>query len=364
LELTNRVFRRRGGDMGVEFGYFLRRDNAPHLRVCLEDGRVVSHCGWRPYEALVMGSRIGIGAIGAVCTDPQFAGRGLASSLLADSLSDMRSSGVDLAMISGGRGLYRRAGAVSPGTHRQAVFDVARAAQWECGTVKTRPAGPADAARLAAIYRREPVRFIRPPAEWADIIAGRWCMNRPARLFCIARGDEVVAYAAVRQPDPKDAAGGGTLLGEFAGCRHSLAAALPLLAAGHTGSPLAVPVAPWDAPLLAELAARDLPAGPVQGNECTLIIVNFQQLAGRLRHLLVERAGPRAAEIGFAESGGRVLIQLDAERLELAAPDACRVFFGTPGNEETRLLEGRGELGRLLLAALPVSIPWYGYSFV
>jgi len=364
VRLANRVFRPQGGDMGAEFAYFLNAANAARLRVFVEKGEVLAHSGYRLQDASVFGCRLRIACLGAVCTSPDIRGQGLATRLFHDGLAAMRAEGVDLAMISGGRGLYTRNAAVPAATCRQVSFDAAAAAGWD-SDAEVAPAAPGDGPRLAALYRAEPVRFLRPPADWAGILAGRWCMNRPARLLTIRRCGEIVAYAAVRAPQGAEAdPAGGTLLGEFAGCRRALVSALPRLAELGGCRALLVPVALWDAPLAAELAARGLGPGPANAASGTVKLVNFPQLMGRLGELFVERAGPRFAEVRSAESAGRVTLSLDAERLELAEADACRAVFGTPARTETALLEGRGELGRLLLAALPAEIPWYGYNYV
>jgi predicted N-acetyltransferase YhbS len=364
VALCNGVFRAGGGDMGREFAYYLNKDNAPRLRVCADGGALLAHCGYRKFDALVFGARVSVGCIGAVCTRADAQGKGLGTKLLYDCLSTMRAEGVDFAMISGGRGLYTRNGAVAAGRGREFVFRSGSAREWS-SDVAAAPAVPADAPALAALYRAEPVRFVRAPAEWADIVAGRWCMNRPAKLLAIRRGGELVAYAAVRLPAMKDAPGATMLLGEFAGCRRSLAAALPALAAAGELESLAVHVASWDVGLGAELAARGLESKVVPGIGGTVKLVNLPQLLGRVAELMVERCGSRGARPSAKELGaGRAALCLDAECLELSEADAARAVFGTPERSEKAVLEGRGELGRLFGAALPLELPWYGYNYI
>jgi len=225
-------------------------------------------------------------------------------------------------------------------------------------------AGPPDAPALAALYRAEPVRFLRPPGDWADILAGRPCMNRPAKLLALRRGGHLVAYVAARLPAGKDPPGAAQLLGEIAGCRRTLVEALPAVAAAGGLAALNVHVPGWDATLAAELSARGLEAKAAPGIGGMVKLINLPQLLARLEVLLVERAGARAGKITAKEAGGKLAFCLDAERLELAEADACRVVFGAPDGSEKALLEGRGELGRLLGAALPLELPWYGYDYI
>lgn len=361
VRLCNLAFRPDGGDIGAEFAYFINESNRARLRVFVADGEVVAHCGYRLCGASILGARVTVGCVGAVCTHPEHRGQGLATQLFADCIAAMKSEGADFAMISGGRGLYTRSGAVTAGRARRFRAESGPAAG---EGLQVAPVAHGEASALAAIYRNEPVRFLRPPSEWADIVAGRPCMNRAARLWAIRRGGEVVAYAATREPWNDEERAKGMFLGEYAGCRRSLAAVLPELAERSGLPALEVDVRAWDGPLTAELDARGLAGEPVAGIGGTAKLVNFPQLMARLKDLLVERAGPRAARLEFGEADGKPTASLGAERLELDEGEACSAVFGTLEGSERGLLEGRGELGKVLGAALPVELPWYGYSYV
>jgi GNAT superfamily N-acetyltransferase len=362
--LANRVFRSEGGgDMGAEFSYFLNEANAPHLRVFVEGGAVVAHCGWRESEALLFGCALSVGGIGAVCTAPEQRGKGLGTRLLLDTVADMRASGVDLALISGGRGLYTRNAAVKWGPGREYLYEPASAGDWR-SDVELSSAAPPDAACLAALYRSEPIRYRRAPREWAEILAGRWCMNRPTKLLAVRRGGELVAYAAAREPGSAESDPRGTILGEFAGCRAALVAALPRIAEISGCQRLLLPAGSWDLTLRAEMAARGIDPAPEAATSGTVKLVNFPRLMEKLLPLLVERAGLRASGLSFSQTDAGLAVSLGGERLDLGEADACAMVFGRRDGRERELLEGRGELGRLLAAALPLELPWYGYNYV
>jgi GNAT superfamily N-acetyltransferase len=348
--------------MGAEFAYFLNRENAPRLRVFVDGGEVIAHCGYRLSDGIVFGAKLRVGCVGAVCTHPDRRGAGLGTRLFLDAVDSMRAEGADLVLISGGRGLYTRNGAVGAADRRYFTFKLEAAGDWK-SDAEVGPPCPADGSVLAALYRREPVRFLRPPSEWADILAGRWCMNRPARLLVVRRRGQLVAYAAVRAPKGADHEPEGTFLGEYAGCRHALACALPRLAELGESPDIRLAVPEWDSPLAAELTARGLRGLALSGHR-TVKLVNFPQLLDRLRDLMVERAGPRAARLAAAAGNGKVSISLDAERLELSEVQACRMVFGGESGPDREMLQGRGELGKVLGAALPVEMPWYGYNYV
>ncbi len=361
VRLCNLSFRPDGGEMAAEFAYFINEANRSRLRAFVEDGEVVSHCGYRRHQASIFGARVTVACLGAVCTHPDYRGKGLATKVLADCIAAMRSEGIDFAMISGRRGLYGRSGAVAAGC---ALSYRVAAGPARSEGIDISPAALGEAAMLAAIYRNEPARFLRPPSEWADIVAGRTCMNRAAKLWAIRRDGKLVAYAATRAPENEGERAKGMFLGEYAGCRRTLAAVMPELAGRGAVPTLEVNVRNWDVSLQAEMSAAGLTGEPTPGIGGTVKLVNLPQLMDSLRDLLVEQAGPRAAKLKFEEAGDKMVISLGAERLELGEADACRAVFGTLEASERGLIEDRGELGKVLGAALPVELPWYGYNYV
>lgn len=364
LRLCNLVFRSRGGDMGAEFDYYLNRRTAAagHLRVMAHRGSPVAHCGYQLCEASVFGARLSLALVGAVCTHPDHRGKGLGTRLLRDCYRQMRREGADVCLISGGRGLYRRNGAIAAGRYLGCIVSPGGVA----GDCRPAPARPADAPALAALYRAEPVRWLRSPADWREILAGRWCMNRPTKLWTVRRLGRPVAYAALRKPSGPARPGVPPLaVGEFAGCRRALAAALPAMVRRSGFGPAQLKVQEWDAPLLAELAARGLGRPkPVGEGGRTVRLVNPRRLLERLRPVLVERAGPAAGGLRAAAAGRKVRLALGRRSLELSGEDACALLFGTVEGAERRLLAGRGELSSVLAAALPVELPWYGFNYV
>src|SRR5947209_4184266 len=109
LTLVNRVFAA-GGDMGTAFPLLFGPDNLDGLRIVSGDQGPVAHVGVCIRPAVILGARLKVASIGAVCTDPAHRGGGLASALMADARRYARENGASLMLISGGRGLYRRLG--------------------------------------------------------------------------------------------------------------------------------------------------------------------------------------------------------------------------------------------------------------
>src|SRR5438128_4030026 len=89
LALVNRVFNE-GGDMGAAFPLLFGPDNIEGLRVVPGDQGPVAHAGVCIRPAVILGARLKVASIGAVCTDPGHRGRGLASALMADARRSAR----------------------------------------------------------------------------------------------------------------------------------------------------------------------------------------------------------------------------------------------------------------------------------
>ena len=89
----------------------LRLDVREDTLVMFRDGRPVSAIERLERDMLVYGHRLRMGFIGGVCTDPDHRGKGLASTILAATMTRFHEDDVDFVYISGARGLYFRIGA-------------------------------------------------------------------------------------------------------------------------------------------------------------------------------------------------------------------------------------------------------------
>ena len=81
----------------------------------VQDGNPISHVGIWEGLILIYGYTFKIGMIGAVCTHPNYRGRGYASALVKDAFAKMKTDHVDFVLVSGVRDLYKRVGCVEAG---------------------------------------------------------------------------------------------------------------------------------------------------------------------------------------------------------------------------------------------------------
>ncbi|HDI52319.1 MAG TPA: GNAT family N-acetyltransferase, partial [Bacteroidetes bacterium] len=160
IQLVNRVFRSEGGNMQTEYPQLFNAENLGNLLVMVDDGRVISHIGLLFRDVTIYGCRLTVGCIGAVATDKEYRGRGLASKLLFDAFTRIEEAGGSLILISGGRGLYRRNACVP--ALRSMYFEISRsfADKNADSELTLKSFDSSEIATVSALYRREPVRFL------------------------------------------------------------------------------------------------------------------------------------------------------------------------------------------------------------
>ncbi len=111
-KLADTVFQSKNdGQMVYQFPVLFGSENHENLLVFVDGGKVVSHVGMVQRWASLAGCTVKVGLIGSVATYEDYRGKGLASQLFAAAAEKAVRDGCDFFMISGGRGLYRRAGA-------------------------------------------------------------------------------------------------------------------------------------------------------------------------------------------------------------------------------------------------------------
>ncbi len=258
---ADRVFRtplRPGlGSMGRDYPLLFEPANAGNLWLAESDsGELLAHVGFVLREAAISGQRIRVACFGAVFTEAEHQGRGLATRVFATASGQARALGADLALVSGARGLYLRAGlAPYPPCLRYRVSG-APARPISPPLVKPVPYGPSALDDVRALQAAEPVRFERSPEDWSRLLAAGILFFSPGQVFVIERGGRRVAYAAVASLRPSEAALPTGRVLEVAGERAAVAEAAPTLMRALGLGALEIVVPPHDLSL--EEAARAL----------------------------------------------------------------------------------------------------------
>ena len=357
VELANRVFRSgQPGDMGAEYPLVFDPGNVENLRVARVGGRVVSHVGICFRDASLLGASIRVASIGAVATDPEHRGSGLASRLMADARRHAMERGASLMLISGGRGLYHRLGYVDVG-----VFEDWRAPAGEPDPeYSAEPHYGGDLADVVRLHQAEPVRFHRPLDDWRRILAAGMLMNQPSDLVVIRRGDAAAAYAGVQRPKATDS-DAPVRVREIAGSREAIAAALPGIGRRYGAPSGSVIVSGSDTAWSIAAAARGWASTPA-GFPGTLGIIDADRFLTAIAPLVEERVGP-ALRMDAAGDGAR--LRSGGETVELrTVGELTALVFGGETDEARAVPPPPPAIRAACEVAFPLPLLWYGYNYV
>ncbi len=373
-------------DIGEEYPHVLNEANVGRLIVISEGGDIVSHVGMTAEHISFEGLPLALALVGLVATAVECRGRGCATRCLDFALDQAARDGNDLAWISGGRGLYTSRGSAAVG--REWVYKVAVG-----GPLRSEPSRPglgptgrpapadltvreislADDPAAAALYEREPVRFLRTRDDWLRAAKNRFVMNWKARFWGAFRSERLSAYLVIQEPRPEQPA---TLLAEFAGDRMDAARALSD-AASKMGVPLVqAHIADWDLAGRAAFAAVARSEGKLETAFGTILPLRMAACMEKLRPRIARICGPALAgsALRFFESGAGPGSRSGAgDRLHLAlgADEACivgraevaRFLFGAPDSNQPAF-EGSASAIEKLQPAFPLPTPWYGLNLV
>jgi predicted N-acetyltransferase YhbS len=337
-------------------------DNLSNLRVVVEGGEVVSHIGTIQRNVSILGCQAKVASLGGVATYASHRGRGHAGALLQDTMRVCREGDVDYIMVSGYRNMYHRQGCRTVGRDWMFAVDAEQSGDYDDADLTIEVATEADVDTLGAIYRREPVRWMRPPSDIAFGIDG-WVQNKPARTFLIKRGDSVQAFAVMQTKREGDE--GRVAVLDFAGERSALVGVLGKLIAEQNLNRLSIHAKGFDSVLQDLLAVRGL-TGVKANVPGTTMIIHFEKLLEKMRPYFVERVGETAANgLVFREVDDEYHVYYGGDRVVAENRGAAaQLIFGTLDGVEEEMLKLGGQAGDILRACLPIPGLWYGVNYV
>lgn len=366
LKLVNRTFIGSPGERGMEslYPWHLGSANRQNLWVMVENGRVVSHVGVSKRALAVHGVRVPVGFMSAVATDPAYRGAGLASRLIDVLRARHDREGIDLYFISGDRGLYRRIGAVPVGRRIHFALTPAALKPFAHPDVSLRPAVARDMRTIAALHAREPVRILRPNADFHRVFRAGWAALSPARFYVAEADNRVTAYfvAGVTRKQGGPHAGKLNVI-EHAGSRTDLLASLHAACLAWGKRRVELTAAPHDRESLALLSGRHLGERRMPVYDA-IAIMNLERLIQRVRPLLVERAGPAARQLRGGEFNFRLFLSLGRSRIDLPRDKMTQLLFGEANRDRPAGIRAGGALDRVLRAALPLPLANPGINYV
>jgi predicted N-acetyltransferase YhbS len=364
LALVNRVFRPEGGgDMRREYPLVFDRDHLEGVRIVRSERGPVAHVGVCIREAVLLGARVRVASIGAVCTHPEERGRGLASALMEDARRYARERGAGLMLISGGRGLYHRLGYVTVGCFQR--YEVTPADLNGAGVPGIELSGYREQAlaEVVALHQAEPVRFLRPAADWRRLLGADVLMNAPAELLTVRQDSHLVAYLGVQTPRASATGERVVRVQEMAGSRRAVLAAMAAVLERHAAARLVL-TAPESDVELAVLARQHGWNRATVSFPGTLGVIDPPVVLNAVQPLWIER-DDLARELSINATAESVRFELGPQSYEVAAPGPiAALLFGGDTEEARALPPCEGALGALLARLFPLPLLWYGYNYV
>lgn len=215
VALSKRVFK---DNMAEQFLCLFHAENKDRMFVAVDETNVVrSLLCYYPSTVWMAGASIRVGAIGSVCTDEAFRGKGLASRLLRNAYETMAQEGIPVSIISGGGGIYEASGATLTGAMMECRM---KAPSTNASLPKLRPVQPSDMKRMWELNQREAVRFDRTLDEFKALFQGQTYPDTFATYpsWIIEQDGIDAAYVVGVLEQGKDELG----LKEYAGDRHAL----------------------------------------------------------------------------------------------------------------------------------------------
>lgn len=352
--LINYVFRTSSNkepDMHICFPIFISEQNLDNLLVFVDETtqKPVSHMGTWINDFNYFGEPMKVGYLGSVCTHPDFQGQGLASRLLDEVFNHLENNGVDILLVSGGRGLYQRAGCKRVGevkwhniskqdTHPK--FDVAIDPPVEY---------------LNELWLNEPMRTKRGLDNFKTLVeaaALARCVNAKSKVYLAKTGDTPLAY--IQGLHTKD---GSIMIYEWAGDR-SVLIELASYIANTCQNETRWPVPSWEKTLLSLLPSINASVTKTDTLSGTYKIIRFAPFIDKISSYLTELYGAKKLS-GFDEENRQVLLY-ENERIALNPEDMLTMLLSgkLPNNLPPKMQQ-------LFEKALPLPLPWpIGFDYI
>ncbi len=322
--------------MREDYPLLFSRSNSQNLRAYIDNDKVISLVGAFFRDIILFGHRIPAVRLGAVCTDPEYRGRGLATSLLADTERFAVRKGAVVALISGDRGLYERFSAVDAGVFWKYTLETKMLPRFDA--VDIRPAVYGDLPWLARAYAEKAVRFERRRGDFDSLFTASMALDRPAQIF-IHEGDssDICLYIVVIR-DTK----GILNCVEYAGDPPRVVGMVRSLSEGE-GEPVVVHTIGADRTMNQLLSLMSQPE--INKVSRTWKILSREGLFASLNNYFAER---------LAQSEVSAIQELMGK---IDGPELTRVVFGAA---KLPIVTAVGEAG----SPFPIPLPDYGMGYL
>lgn len=328
------------------------------------DGRIVSFVGFVPSVVRIGQAELNVYSIGAVCTHPDYRGKGYISALLELIREHAKQAGAPIILVSGNRGVYERFGCRTFG--RSSSFELnaeqlTRLASARDEDARFRPAEPTDWFAIRTLANRREVRFEQSIWDLASMIYAEPTASNAKlrhRVWIAERGGEAAAFAVVAVPGTAKPKGQPSLI-EWAGAPE-LAAGLAAFAAEQAGVESLRITVPWHEGQLLSVLAEAGCACSESKLTGTVAVVDAEALLEQLKPQL--HACKAAPSLRFRSAeGGTVLAELDGHSFELSPEQFISLVFDPAPHADSV----PAELSAAMAGCFPIPFPYpSGLNFV
>jgi len=356
IELSNKVFRSEtNGDMRKEFPLLFSPENCENLRIIKEDDKIVSLVGILFTDIIILGNRIKASLIGSVATDPTYRGKGFASFIMQDSIIKSLQEGADLMLISGGRGLYRRLGAVNAGLYKSFYIPKSKLSSSNLTVRKVREE---DIPVLLYLMNLEPVRFERSYDALKKIINTGMVVNEPGEIFVIEKDKKIVSYLAIQI----QTRGGKSLhIKEVGGSREAIIDSLYPILETYQNDFILIDALSSDGSINYIMKKMDIKPEE-RGFQGTVKILNIKDLFKKLEPYFISILGREYNKFTIIFEPF-LSLSYEQETLDIPKDDAPVLIFGSV-EKKIEIPETLHKLKKIIDIIFPIPIVDYGLNYI
>ncbi|MGF7049657.1 GNAT superfamily N-acetyltransferase [Paenibacillus sp. DS2015] len=313
-----------------------------------EQGKIVSFMGMVPVMIKSLNASLFAFSMGAVCTDPQYRGQGIASKLLDLCQQHAREAGASLLFISGERSLYTRVGSVHFGKSRKFVIDADMTYGLTQGSLpwKIRDMEPTDIFTIHALLHRQSAAIQWGISDLQQAICAQPVANiqRQDQHIFVAESTNQEPAAFVVLAISKSHEGGEEPIGtvvEWAGTSAAVIALLSHSIRQFHLSSLTLMVT-WEQTELADLLDHaGVKPTSYESNAGTVLVVDGATLISQVG---LDRTSDQNMNIAVLPDGSYELTTLDSVTTIANEAELCSLLFDpdspitTSGNTKVKTL--------------------------
>ncbi|RKN85245.1 GNAT family N-acetyltransferase [Paenibacillus ginsengarvi] len=324
------------------------------------DGDIVSFVGFVPAVIRIGEAELNVYSIGAVCTHPDYRGKGYISIILDRIREHALKAEAPVILVSGSRSLYLRFGcrvfgdATSFVIDRQAADKLTGEAQ--LAGAKLRPMAETDWFRLKRLAEKREVRYEMSVWDIASLIhAAPTASNGKLdhRVWVAERDGQAEAFAVISVPGAVKPKGSPALI-EWAG-DPALAAALIAHGATEGGVESIRAVVPRQEAAFAETLRQAGCASSEGKLSGTAAVIDSRMLLKQLAPYLNSVYSGAYGKLRFDMAGpDTYIVEADGRVLELSCDSFVKLVFDRGGAEEA----AGGETPDSLRTLFPIPFPY------